>query len=86
MWSVIQHRYIKGSERGSGENVVWTGGRHKEALGQAKQNVHSHFEMMDKHGHFPDSWFFVDMEEFSIRFYDGEEVIYEVRYEVREHE
>jgi hypothetical protein len=85
MWSVIQHRYIKDSDQNNRPNVVWTGGRYKEACGQAKMNINSHLEMvMVSHNHFPFADVEIDMDNYSAHFFEGGVLVYSIRYEIVE--
>lgn len=53
MWRVLQKRWIRGSSQNiEPANIVWEGGRKKEAIGQAKANLDSHMEMYEKHEFF----------------------------------
>lgn len=85
MWQVIQHRFIKGSDQNGRPNVIWTGGRYKEAKGQAKSALYSHLEMLDKHNHFPTCEVEIDLMDnhCEARFYDNG-LQYSIRYEVKE--
>lgn len=84
MWKVIQHRYIKDSDQNNRPNIVWEGGRVKEARGQAKMNINSHLEMMFNHEHYPLADISIDMDNYSAEFYENGELIYSIRYEVVE--
>lgn len=85
MWKVIQHRYIKGSDQNNRPNVVWEGGRVKEARGQAKMNINSHLDMvMVHHDMFPLADATIDLDNYAAEFYENGELIYSIRYEVVE--
>jgi hypothetical protein len=82
MWRVVQHRFILGSDQNDRPNIIWTGGRFKEARGQAKSALFSHMEMIEKHQHFPNA----DVEIFTNDRYEDGVLVYGIRYEVEEDE
>lgn len=81
-WQVIQHRYIKDSDQNDRPNVVWEGGRVKDARGQAKSNLKSHLEMLMKHEFFEDADLEIDLENHSAAYWQDGQVIYSIRYDV----
>jgi hypothetical protein len=83
MWRVIQHRWIRNSDQNF-PNEVWSGTRYKEAKGQAKQNINSHLEMLLKHEFYEDADWDIDIDNYSAQMIENGEVVYSIRYEVRE--
>ena len=65
---VVYTRWIRDSTQ-SGETLVGTSGRKKEANGMAKSNFHSHLEMLITHK-YPFYDYEIDMENLSIALSD----------------
>ena len=86
MLKIWQRRFIRNSNQNGIDNVVWEGGRIKEARGQCKSLLLSHMEMIHKHEFFPEAMVEAvidsELQIYLAEYYDDEGLMYSIRYEI----